>query len=136
MNLIALLKPSWKNGFSTLDPWNWKIPFAVWPTQLHHKDKPFSLLSQTHVLTHTTFSTILQFSWSWLIFNEFYFWNFTITFSPPLSNRISIQFHDHPPPNPQICVFHRFLFAQKLTLSEIFAFLVFAKFCQIFFWCY
>ena len=42
LNLIALLKPSWKHGFSTLVPWNCKIPIAIWPTLLHHKDKSFS----------------------------------------------------------------------------------------------
>ena len=68
MNLIALLKPSWKNGFSKLAPWNWKIPFAVWPTLFHHKDTSFSCLiiisnSCSHTPLFLRFSNFHDLDW-------------------------------------------------------------------------
>jgi len=113
-------------SFSTLDRWNLKIAFAVWPTLFHYEDKSFSCLIIISKLMspHTTFSIIFPFSWFWLIFHEFYFWNFSVTFSPPLSNTI---FMIIPPkctfPSCYVCyLFFTFFFLSFFFISCFFYF--------------
>ena len=138
LNLIALLKPSWKHGFSTLTPLNWKIPIAVWPTLLHHKDKSFSCLiiisnSCSHTPLFPRFSNFHDLDW--------FLMNFTSEILQShfhLIYLIEFPFNPMITPflTPKICLFPIFSWRKKLAPSKIFVFLVFAKFCQIFFWGY
>ena len=115
MNLIALLKPSWKHGFSTLAPWNWKIPIAVWPTLLHHKDKSFSCLiiisnSCSHTPLFPRFSKFHDLDW--------FLMNFTSRILQshfPLLYLIEFPFNSMITPflTPKFALFNHFLLAQK-----------------------
>ena len=130
MNLIALLKSLWKHGFSTLVPWNWKIPIAVWPTLLHHKDKSFSCLiiisnSCSHTPLFPRFSNFHDLDW--------FLMNFTsgiLQSHFPLLYLIEFPFNPMITPflTPQICVFQPFSLGEKTRAVWNFRF---SCFCQI-----
>ena len=130
MNLIALPKPSWKHGFSTLAPWNWKIPFAVWPTLLHHKDKSISCLT---IISNSCSPTPLFPRFSNFHDLDWFFMNFTsgiLQSHFPLLYLIEFPFHSMITPllTPKFAFFTIFSWRKKTRVVWNFRL---SCFCQI-----